>query len=191
MVDSQACLLQCLWIIIPVQMDLCSWDLSPPKRMEDSYLHPLPGSRVKGAPAPARITSQLLPNAPEGCSIPALYHNLTEICNEPFPGCPYSYCVSSNIEASLPLLVFCPISLLSTFQSGKTQLWIFKVPTWPGLSFCARACLSLALLLGPVCWACHGSSPHLFSLPSYHVRSYHFSLFSIPAVLSLHLRLNL
>ena len=188
--DSQACLLQCLWIIIPVQMDLCSWDLSPPKRMEDSYLHPLPGSRVKGAPAPARITSQLLPNAPEGCSIPALYHNLTEICNEPFPGCPYSYCVSSNIEASLPLLVFCPISLLSTFQSGKTQLWIFKVPTWPGLSFCALTAFTAWLSCPgfpqqgflPVC--CGSPPPPCFSPPFYLVKSKSFFLCSIPPVLS-------
>ena len=42
---------------------------------------------------------------------------------------------SRNVEASLPLLRFCRISLLTTFLSGKTPAWIFKIPTSPGLGF--------------------------------------------------------
>ena len=62
----------------------------------------------------------------------------------------YSYCVSGNIEASLHLLQFCPISLLSTFQSGKTQAWIFNVLACSGLSFLAL--LLMALLLPGLSW---------------------------------------
>ena len=46
-----------------------------------------------------------------------------------------SYCSDSrNLEASLPLLWFCPIFLLSTFHYGKTPERIFKVPASPGLN---------------------------------------------------------
>ena len=40
---------------------------------------------------------------------------------------------SGTLVAPLPLLQFCPISLLSTFQSGKNSAQIFKIPASPGL----------------------------------------------------------
>ena len=61
------------------------------------------------------------------------------------PGNPSSYCDSGNLEASLPLLGFCPISLLSTFPSGKTPVRIFKVPASPGLGFLALAAFTARL----------------------------------------------
>ena len=79
-----------------------SWGLPLPKGMEESCLHLLLDSRVKRAPALACITSQLLPNAPEVCGIPAPYRNLTAVCGELSPRDPYSYCVSRNIEAYCP-----------------------------------------------------------------------------------------
>ena len=52
------------------------------------------------------------------------------LCSEFSPRFPYFYCVSGNTETSLSLLWFCPISPLSTFQSGKTQVQISKVPDY-------------------------------------------------------------
>ena len=43
---------------------------------------------------------------------------------------PYPFCASGNTVTSLSLLQFCPISLLSTFQAGKTQRQISKGPNF-------------------------------------------------------------
>ena len=110
---------------------------SPPlKGTEDSHLCLLPGSSVKAALELACVTNVLSPNAPECCCAPALYQYWTQICGELSPGYPSSYSDSGNLDASLPLLQFWPISLLSTYLSGKTQAQIFKVLASPGLAFC-------------------------------------------------------
>ena len=51
------------------------------------------------------------------------------------PGCTSSISDPGNLEAPLPLLWFCWVSLLSAFPSGKNLVWIFKVPDSPGLGF--------------------------------------------------------
>ena len=51
---------------------------------------------------------------------------------------PSSYSDSRNLEASLPLLGFCPISLLSRVKLVQ----IFKVPASPGLGFPALGSLA-------------------------------------------------
>ena len=83
------------------------------------------------------------------------------VCGELSPGHPYPYCVSRNIETSLALLWFCPISPLSTFQSGKAlsgadfwRSWLSVVP----LSFCSFPLLCLPSL------AFWGSPPPTFPL---------------------------
>ena len=75
--DRRLCLLGRPGIRGPVPLDPRSRGPPLPKGTEDSHLHPLPGSRVKGAPEPARLTDWLLPNAPEGCGAPALYRDRT------------------------------------------------------------------------------------------------------------------
>ena len=52
-----------------------------------------------------------------------------------FPRCTSSVGDSEILEAPLPLLKFHPSSWLSTFQSGKNTVRIFKVPASPGLGF--------------------------------------------------------
>ena len=52
------------------------------------------------------------------------------------PGGTFSISDSGKLEASLPLLRFCLISLLSTFLSGENLVWIFIVlAASPGLDF--------------------------------------------------------
>ena len=123
------------------------------KGMEHSHLHPLPCSRIKGAPVPACIIVRLLPNAPEGCGTLALYQDLTTVCVELSPG-------ASTLAVSLGILRLhcssCDSALFpccALFQSGKIQVRIFKFPTCQGLAFMPG--LSAAGLSGQVC---HGSS---------------------------------
>ena len=84
---------------------------------------------------PAGLPDWLVPNALEGFSSPALYRYCPVVCGELSPGRPYSSCDSRNLEASLPLLGFCLISMLSYFPSGKTPAWIFKDPASRVLGF--------------------------------------------------------
>lgn len=132
-------------------------DLPLPKGMEDIHLNLLPGSRVKAAPEPPHIISWLLPNALEVCGSLALYQDCTVICSELSPRHSSSYSDSRNLDASLPLLRFCLISLLSTFPSGKTQVRIFKVPTCLGWAFIPWRLLPFSF--SP---ACRGSPPQLY-----------------------------
>ena len=132
--DHWLCLLGRPGIRDPVPLDLCSWGPPLPKGTGYSHLHP----------EPAHLTNWLLPNALEGCSAPALYQYWTSVYDELSPRHPSSFSDSGNLEASLPLLQFCPISLLSTFPSEKTLVWIFKVHTSSGLGFCSpEACAAL------------------------------------------------
>ena len=71
---------------------------------------------------------------PRGLWCSALYGCQTTVCSA-FPPDALLLCDSQNLEASLPFLRFCPISLLSTFPTEKIPAWIFKVPTSPGLGF--------------------------------------------------------
>ena len=140
-----------------------------PKAAGHSPLHPEP-------------PPELLPRPRRPCA-PALYHALprdTSSVSDP-----------GNLGASLPLLWFCPGSLLSAFPSGKNLVQIFQIPASPGRDFPVLEALAppLALLL-------QGLLPHwiLFSFfffpSSYLVRSANPSLCSVPAVLSLKLRSN-
>ena len=108
---------------------LCCWTCAPgaASPAENRAQPPLSGARPP--------TDWLVPNAPEGFSSPALYRYCPVVCGELSPGRPYSSCDSRNLEASLPLLGFCLISMLSYFPSGKTPTWIFKDPASPVLGF--------------------------------------------------------
>ena len=92
---------------------LCHWTCAlgtaSPKRMA----LPPPSGAI-------HLTSWFLPDAL--ISALALYVTWFALS---FPGCPSSYSDSRNLEASLPLLQLCPISLLSTFLTGKTPAQIF------------------------------------------------------------------
>ena len=103
------------------------------------------------------------------------------VCSELSPGCPSSNSDSGNLEASLPLLRLCLISLLSTFPSRKNPVWIFKVSTSPGLGFPVPEALAAPLQPG----FSQGPTP----LYSFFFFSSSF-LVSVPAVLSLNLRSN-
>ena len=133
--DSWLCPLWCPRIDGPVPLDLHSWGPPLPKGREDSHLCPLPGSRVKGSSRAGPCNCWLFPNAPEDYGAPALYLYQTEVCCELSLGLPSSYYSFRNLEASLPLLGLCPISLLSTFCQGKTQVRTFKDLACPGLGF--------------------------------------------------------
>ena len=95
------------------------------------------------------------------------------------------------LEAPMPLLRFCPGSLLSTFLSGKNPVRIFKVPASPG-----QGSPALRLSLPLLAWLFGEALPHLILFypppppPSYLVRSKTSSLCSVPAILSLNLRPN-
>lgn len=97
-------------------------------------------------------------------SLPALYQYQTTVCNELSSGHPSSYSDSGHLEASLPLLQFCPIFLLSTFLSGKTQAQIFKVLASPGLGFRAPEAFVSPLLPGS-----RGSPPPLVFFFFFHL----------------------
>ena len=88
----------------------------------------------------------------------------------PLPG-PSSYSDSGRREASLPLLQFCAISLLSTFLSRKTSPRIFKVPVSPGSGFC-RSFVAWILTVPLLCFILF----YFYFLPSYLVRSKNLSL---------------
>ena len=173
------CLFWCLWIQGPG----CHWTCTSGDHLFQSCICLLPESRVKdhqGQPELLVGFSQM----PRGLWRTCPYRYGTVVCGEVCPGRPSSYSVSRDLDASLPLLQFCPISLLSTFKSGKAQAWIFKVLTSPGLGFCALEAFThstLALLVVvPL--------PYFISLffpSSYFVRSKNFSLCSVPAVLFL------
>ena len=68
------------------------------------------------------------------------------------------------------------------FSVRGTQVWIFKVPTCQGLSFWTW--LVTAPLLGRFAWLAMAPLPPPFFLPSYLVRSDHFSLCSICSLFS-------
>ena len=122
---------------LPALSAWAPWDRGPVLLEPGSQVPPLP--KRKGHShlclAPAGLTNWLLTNAPEGFGPPGLYRYGTSVCSELSPRRTFSNRNSGNLEASLPLLGFCPISLLSTFPSGKNPGQIFKVPTSPGLSF--------------------------------------------------------
>ena len=88
----------------------------------------------------------------------------------PLPG-PSSYSDSGHLEASLSLLQFCVISLLSTFLSRQTSARIFKVPVSPGLGF-RRSFVAWILTVPLLCFILF----YFYFLPSYLVRSKNFSL---------------
>lgn len=123
--DLQLCPLGCPGVQGPLPLELRSCGLPLLKGMRLSHL------RLE----PTCLMDWLLPNALEGCGTPALYRHLTVVCGEVFPRRPSFYSDFRNLEASVPLLGFCLISLLSTFLSGKKLARIFIVPTSPGLVF--------------------------------------------------------
>ena len=104
------------------------------------------------------------------------------------PGHPSSLSDAGTLEAPLPFLRFCPISLRSTFHLRRIRCG-FKVPASPGLG--SPGPEAPAAHLSP---AGHRPLPDLilfyFFPPSYLVRSKNPPLRSVPAVPSLHLRSN-
>ena len=103
----------------PVPLDPHSQGLLLLKGMGHSYLHPIGFSHLPWRAEVLQSFTDIEPWFAMGFP----------------PRRPPSYSDSKNLEASLRLLGFCPILLLSTFLSGKTLVWIFKVPVSPGLSF--------------------------------------------------------
>ena len=108
---------------------------------------------------PSAVFSQM----PCRVRAPALYRDRPTVCGVLSPMCTFSISDSEKLEAS-------PISLLSTFPSGKNPVWIFKVPASPWLGFpvleAFATCLSLTLC---------GALPHLIL--------FYFIFFCLPPLL--------
>ena len=121
------------WFLGPVLLKLHS--LGPSSR---SPLCPEP---LPELPRPCRVLSS--PLLCLACSVWFTLPQHTSSVSDP-----------GRVEAPLPLLRFCLVSLLSMFPSGKNLVRIFKVPPSLGLGFsCAGGfhCLALACLLtGPL-----------------------------------------
>ena len=100
----------------------------------------LPGLRLLKAAGHSPLRSEPLPDLPAsplGRTRHALQSFPRSIlgCGTLYLGGTSSVSDSGRLEAPLPLLWFCPSSLLSTFPSWKNPVWIFKVPASPGLGF--------------------------------------------------------
>ena len=110
---------------------------------------------------------------------PALYQAQYEVCGALSPGHTSSVSDLGNLEAPLPLLRFCPSSLLNAFPSGKNLVRIFKVLASPGLGFPVWR----LLLPGPSP-ALHGALPHL-------ILFYFYFFFCLPTLLEAQTLLSL
>ena len=67
----------------------------------------------------------------------------TTVCGEFPPGRPLSYSDGGNLEASLALLQFCPISLQALFHQGKLQCRFLKFLLLQGSAFLPQKLLLL------------------------------------------------
>ena len=96
-----------------------------------------PGLQLPKAARHSLLGLELPPDLlrPHGARAPALHRDRPAMCSMLSPGCTSSISDSRKLEAPLPILRSCQISLLSTFPSRKNPVQIFKVPASPGLSF--------------------------------------------------------
>ena len=130
---------------------LAPWDPGPVLLESCSQSHGSKGSRCR----------PLFPESPDPLAspqagAPALYGDLPRCAALPYTTSSISD--SRRLEVSLPILRFCPVSLLSTFPLGKKPVQIFKVPAYPGLG--SPVLEALATLLSP---ASCGAPPPLDS----------------------------
>ena len=102
----------CPWI-----WGLCCWNRAPRTRL----LKATGRSPLGPEPPPDQLAS---PEAPQ-VGTPALYGDQS-LCGALPPGHTSSISNSGKLEAPLPLLQFCLIFLLSTFQSEKNLVRIFQ-----------------------------------------------------------------
>lgn len=189
MEDSQLCPLLHPWIQGPVPLDLRSWEPPPPKRMEDSCLHPFSGSRVKAVPELVRITSGLLSNVWRAVALqPFTEIRPRFVVNFPLGDPPVTvtlgilmlHCPSCN-SAWFPCQVL--------FCQGKLRLGFLRFPLLQAWAF--RPQRLTPPLFSP---AIHSSPPPLYSflfffcLPT--LLEAKTFLCSIPAALSLRCRSN-
>ena len=90
------------------------------------------GSRA--LPPPPRAAARAAPEASQGAA-PALYRAGPHGVWRDLPQGTSSVSDPGKWEAPLPLLRFCPSSLVRAFLSRKNPVKIFKVPASPGLGF--------------------------------------------------------